>query len=224
MTNKKLVDIVAGLPLVQIVWKFAALLSILAFMLLFEAAYTNAKKKELLINKVQKGIAEVLGSPLNTVSIKIENNESIFVQMGLHLKKFAFDVRSMPSLWLAIILILILLVWSISKNSLKRRSIFLRNFKNSDLEFAPQCTITRTKRFSGFLKNLGNINSWTGSIFKVKEQNDVYVVFNESPFKLFERLLTKYDGFRVGVLLKYEGHYFFYCSSWIPNFDFGDDD
>ena len=42
MTNEKLVDIVAGLPLVQIVWKFAALLSILAFMLLFEAAHMNA--------------------------------------------------------------------------------------------------------------------------------------------------------------------------------------
>lgn len=71
-------------------------------------------------------------------------------------------------------------------------------FKLADLKSAPHCTITRTKRLASIFTNLGNLRFWTGSIFKVKEQNNVYVIFNEPLSELFIRLLTKYHGFRLG--------------------------
>lgn len=113
------------------------------------------------------------------------------------------------------ILIAFLLIFYTHKNSMKRRKVFLRNFKLEDLKSGPQCSIQRTGRLSGLFYKREKLSNWTGSIFRVLEQENTFVIFNESPLKVFERLFSKTKGFKTGVLLNYEGHNFFYCSSWI---------
>ncbi len=216
MTNDELANKIAGLPFYRIVWKIALMIVILFSLFFLNEVYHSIKKEELLAQKIQGEISNIIASP-----VKVETG-SIKVHVELELKKWISDLKFRPFNWVIIIILYIPLFVFISRNSRKRRSIFLKNFQEAHLKNAPRCSITRVRMFPALFRKLQNVSLWSGTIFEVLKEKEIFVIFNE-PFSLSERLFSKYDGYRAGVLLNYEGHYFFYCSSWIPNFDFGDD-
>lgn len=217
MTNDELADKIAGLPPIRILLKILIVLIPIALVFSILAAHYDKRHGRL------------KNDPLDSMAIQVKKTESVQNNEGIN----SYIVKRLKEMFsfrhpLAIVHLILtiltttFLIWYTHKNSLKRRKIFLKNFKLEDLKSAPHCSIQRINRLSGLIKTTKNLSNWTGSIFKVLEHKDVYVIFNESPFKFFKRLVSKNKGYQVGVLLNYEGHHFFFCSSWIPDFDFGE--
>jgi hypothetical protein len=88
----------------------------------------------------------------------------------------------------------------------KRRSIFMRNFKKEDILNAEKCTIEKCNRSLNIFKTTSNVSPLYGQVYKVLNQENIYVIYNGSKSKQVN-----------GFLLKYEDHHFFIHEKWLAD-------
>ncbi len=103
--------------------------------------------------------------------------------------------------YFSLIIVAILAKWSFMVN--KRRDVFIEYFKAEDLDDASDCVVEKCQ-WHEKIKNSSNVNFFMGQVYKVRNSEGLFVIYNGTGKKTYK-----------GKVLEYGGHSFFISNSLI---------